>query len=52
VKEVGRRSRITTIVVDAEPAIIVSWMQEEGETIVDLRDEFILLGVMMAKVSR
>jgi hypothetical protein len=44
VEKVERRSRITPFVVDAEPAVVVSRMQDEGETIVDLRNEFVGFG--------
>jgi hypothetical protein len=36
VEKVEGRSRITTLVVDAEPTVVVFGMEDKGETIVDL----------------
>lgn len=35
---------IASLVVDAKPAIIVPWVQDEGEAVVYLRDEFVGFG--------
>jgi hypothetical protein len=44
VKEIERWPWITSGVPDTEPAIIVSWVQDEGKTIMNLGDEFVGFG--------
>ena len=43
-EKVERRARVASLVVDAEPAVIVARVQDEGKTVVDLRDEFVGFG--------
>jgi hypothetical protein len=38
------RSRIAALVIDAQPTVIVSGMQDESEAIVNLRDELVGFG--------
>jgi hypothetical protein len=43
VKQIERRPRIAPVVPDTEPAIIVSGVQNKGETIMNLGDKLVRL---------
>jgi hypothetical protein len=44
VKKVERRARVASLAVDAEPAVIVSRVQNKCEMVMDLRDELVGFG--------
>jgi hypothetical protein len=43
VQQVKRWPRIAALVIDTQPTVVVSRVQDESETVMDLRDEFIRL---------